>query len=1419
MKRYVNSTVLIFFAVCFCYLQSAAQSPTAPAQGFNVFLKNNATFTQSESEGPVALGGNLTLAGSYNFAVHNNFVYQVSGQNIALLVGGRVYYSSGNQGGYQVLQGGYVKIGDSTGSRVWYSDPNASGGNIHLTPNTSSSYTSSPDIELNSTASSHGNVSSTSNPVFQGGLIDFNAAFTTLQTTSSSLSTCTDNITLYNSPNSGSTPISHSGISSGTQIYTTLNSVSKTVLNIAGSDLNNISSITFQNPNGSTQSPDASHILIVNVNASGSFTWSTPNGLGNTYAPYIIWNFYNTTTLTIGGNNAVEGAVFAPFANISKTGNNANIEGQLIGLSYYQSAGGEIHSYNITQTVAGCGTPTAASFTINTTAQCLSGNSFIFTNTSTGTSNTYVWNFGDNTATSTSTSPTHTYASAGTYTVKLKATGNNADSITHTVTVNPTVTPSVTISANPGSTICSGTSVTFTATASSATAYQWKKNGNNVGTNINTYTDASLNNNDAITCTVTSSATCASANTATSSAITMTVNPTVAPSVTVSANPGNNICSGTSVTFTATASNATAYQWKKNGNNVGTNSNTYTDASLNNNDAITCTVTSSATCASPNMTTSSTITITVNPTVAPSVTISANPGSTICSGTSVTFTATASNATAYQWKKNGNNVGTNSNAYTDASLNNNDAITCTVTSGATCASPNMATSNTITINVNGTAAQPGAFTVSSPTVYDGQANVTYTVPSVSGTTYNWSYSGTGATITGTGNSVTVTFSPTATSGTLSVTAVTSGCTTSSAARQISITVDPYITWTCTNNNDWNNAANWDGGFIPYSTISVFIPATANCQPSVCTGSTSVYNMTVGTGATVNICCGNNITVNNSLTNNGSILGCGHIIIIGTTCQVIRGNGRVDNFELNNSCGGIINAGDTLHIGHTYVPTNGVLTINGELELLSDPNYTAEILTHPGVCSNYIVGDVICDKYIHGTRRAFRFFGHPFTTSIGLDQLEQYFDITGQGGAANGFTPTNSNNPSAFWYNTSTGNGSTVNDSTGWTAFTNTNGAGANAWNRYEGMRALVRGSKGQGLGCGACVPDPITLKMHGPINECDQTVTLVANNNTGFNFISNPYASNIDINLTTRGNAIGANFCTWDPNQGLVGAYVDQPFGSSYILPAYSSFFTTCNGNSGKTITFHEGDKTSATPTGNLFKTTGNDNLVQLRILSGNDSLSWDRILLYFNDNALAGTDEIDGTKFGNPDLNFYSFSADNDQLAIDRRPYVSGQVIKLGLTTDVNQDYSIRVDNYTIPTGGIMYLHDKYLNKAQQLSNGMRYSFTVTTDAASQGDNRFELNLNGTTGITNVPAASTLKVDMFPNPATDNAMITFEAPHAGNTILNITNLVGQQIFTEQLGQQQSGKINLPMKKLPGGIYMVTLKCGDLSITKRLVKQ
>jgi hypothetical protein len=202
--------------------------------------------------------------------------------------------------------------------------------------------------------------------------------------------------------------------------------------------------------------------------------------------------------------------------------------------------------------------------------------------------------------------------------------------VTLNLTVTPSVSPSVAITANPGSTICTGTAVTYTASpvnGGTTPVYQWKKNNINVGSNTATYTDNTLLNGDVITVELTSSMLCAGNGPVSSPAVTMTVNPVLAPSVTITANTGNIICGGQIVTFTAIPVNGGSgpvYQWQKNGINVGTNSAVYIDNVLANGDVVTVIMTGNAPCIPATPVTSTGITMSVN-TQSPVVTLAASP--------------------------------------------------------------------------------------------------------------------------------------------------------------------------------------------------------------------------------------------------------------------------------------------------------------------------------------------------------------------------------------------------------------------------------------------------------------------------------------------------------------------------------------------------------------------------------------------------------------------------------------------------------------------------------------------------------------------------------------------------------------------------------------------------------------------------
>ena len=303
---------------------------------------------------------------------------------------------------------------------------------------------------------------------------------------------------------------------------------------------------------------------------------------------------------------------------------------------------------------------------------------------------------------------------------------------------------------------------------------------------------------------------------------TITIYSTASPSVSISASQ-TTICAGTSVTFTATPVNGGAsqsYQWMLNGSAIsGATSSTYTTGSLTNGQQVSCVLTSNAPCASTNTATSNVITMTVNAIQSMGLTISGP--ATVCKGSIVSYTATVTNSSgtlSYQWKKNGVNVSSDAGTppayvYATSTLNNNDVISCVVTTNAACYN-STATSNSLTIAVT----QPQTFTVSaSPPVINlcQGAAITYTAyPNLAVSSYQWSMNG--AAISG------------ATGSTFSTTA-------SSVAQLQSVAVTAVTSVTCVT----NTSATGSAATVPFTISPVVYPSvviTANTGASICSGS-------------------------------------------------------------------------------------------------------------------------------------------------------------------------------------------------------------------------------------------------------------------------------------------------------------------------------------------------------------------------------------------------------------------------------------------------------------------------------------------------------------------------------------------------------------------------------------------------------
>ncbi|NDC40135.1 MAG: T9SS C-terminal target domain-containing protein, partial [Chitinophagia bacterium] len=631
-----------------------------------------------------------------------------------------------------------------------------------------------------------------------------------------------------------------------------------------------------------------------------------------------------------------------------------------------------------------------------------------------------------------------------------------------------------------------------------------------------------------------------------------------------------------------------------------------------------------------------------------------------------------------------------------------------------------------------------------------------------------------------------------------------------------------MSWTGTTDTNWNNSANWSCGSVPLVTDNVTIHAGTLFAPKVLAAASAHANsLSVDSSVVITLDSAATLDVKATFDLRGVINGRGLVILNGSAPQSITGRGRVGDITLSNAGGVRIDSGSKLTVMGALALTTGNLTTNDSLVLGADTVSTSRLAPLP--VGSAIIGRAKAMQTIQGGYRRYRFMGHPFADTLSLAPWQQTIDITGTRGATNGFTPTATNAASAYRYNTLNGN-SDLSYDPGWATFTNAlpSASDSNKVHRYQGFRIFIRGAKGEGLGYGSYYPSATVVGQYGTLNQGTQYVTVArgATASQAYNLLANPYPSPVDLGSVLweakRTGKIFGSFYVWNPALGTGGQFSTLPIDTSspavpYVIQEGAAFEVRAMHN-GDTIIFNESNK-SVLPTTQLLRT--NTGYTSLNIYDANYHL-WDMLQVKFSDNA---TDEQDLTndadKLIGGDLNFYSLSADGKRQAIDVRSYGADKVIPLGITSNYAQDFIIRADQVALPENGTLYLHDKFLNTYTALTDGAEYRFSITKDAATQGNGRFELK----TAPAAVTSAQVLTVNLTPNPATDQVVVSFAGAAADKVSVRVTDLNGVQVLAQTVTTTGAGKVNLPARNLAAGVYLVELTDGNTTQVHRLVKE
>lgn len=286
MKRTVSLLVLS------CVAAASFSSGLGVAGDFNAFVIHNATLSGGESEGAMAIGGNLTTSNPYQIAFNSTAPgLPVNANTVGLYVGGDVNFAGGQLAAGKVM-GGNAFIGGAF---------------------------SSSNIQVNA-----GSV----NPA--GSFVDqsvFNGVQASLQALSQSLAGL-PGLSLAGAPQNMTVNLAVNTGSSDPNLK---------VFHLGAGDIDNLGTVNFQNFTGNETIIFNVSGPVVNWSMSVNNQGSNPNSLYNR----IIWNFSDATTVNIL-DRSIGGSVLAMGAHVNQ---GQVIDGSLFADSWSSVNSPEIHSY------------------------------------------------------------------------------------------------------------------------------------------------------------------------------------------------------------------------------------------------------------------------------------------------------------------------------------------------------------------------------------------------------------------------------------------------------------------------------------------------------------------------------------------------------------------------------------------------------------------------------------------------------------------------------------------------------------------------------------------------------------------------------------------------------------------------------------------------------------------------------------------------------------------------------------------------------------------------------------------------------------------------------------------------------------------------------------------------------------------
>lgn len=509
----------------------------------------------------------------------------------------------------------------------------------------------------------------------------------------------------------------------------------------------------------------------------------------------------------------------------------------------------------------------------------------------------------------------------------------------------------------------------------------------------------------------------------------------------------------------------------------------------------------------------------------------------------------------------------------------------------------------------------------------------------------------------------------------------------------------------------------------------------------------------------------------------------------------------------------VNPSDVLSI-------NSAIHNNGRFIFKSNALSTAQLADATGSTIN---GDISVERFI-SAKRAFRLLSSAVGGQSIANTWQQNTHITGTDGAANGFDPTETNNPSMFIFDNTLVDQS---NQSAWSSVSSTSEI-ISAGTPY---RLYVRGDRSIDLTNDNAAPTITTLKATGSMQTGSFTtgnqLAALANDPGNFSFVGNPYQAVVDYSATTRSNLTDFIY-VWDTSvagSNGNGGYITVEISSNTITaPSPSSsdaskfiapgqaFFVQNTAAGNGSITFEEADKATSQAQVSVFNTYSNF-FINSRLFKTDDLqnayMESDAIGLRFSeDYTTLGSDE-DAIKLANPGENYAIVNEGFRSIDKQGLPE-NGHEISLILVNYQASNYSLTFELENKPEDLAVYLNDRYLNTKTELSNGSTYEFTVD-ESISESSDSSRFNLSFEQESLSDTSFTHMEVRLYPNPVTNR--LTIELPAT-------IELESVKLYTV-LGQEKKSAQSSPvdLSDLESGVYLVKVNTNQGQLTKKIIKQ